>query len=257
MILESLPWNLTHDRYAILGVPRSGTQLTESLVNYSLSKKFDDVVSLQEIFTAQAALFNTITLRDGKLYFEQAAKISLSDVPTKNRECLDFISQAGHDQALTCRVFLDDRLASKSFQEGLNYLKDNGFHFIYVNRSFEHKIISGMFAKKSFIFNREKNTMMLHIDIEELKSFIIARYLLEEQNKRVMDKLISYEIVDYDSLTSMAETLSASEKELAFGIFREKQLPLDPYEQIVNADEVKEVFANFYPKLVSISNDLL
>lgn len=257
MIQESLPWNLTHNRYAILGVPRSGSQLTESLVNYSLSKKFDDVVSLQEIFTAQAALFNTIKLRDGKLYFEDAANISLSEVPAKNRERLELISKAGNEQAITCRVFLDDRMASKSFQEGLNYLKDNGFHFIYVNRSFEHKIISAMFAKKSFIFNREKNTMMLHIDIEELKSFIIARYLLEEQNKRVMDKLISYDVVEYDSLTTMAKNLSESEKELAFGIFKNKQLPLDPYEQIINADEVKEVFSIFYPKLIDLCSELL
>jgi hypothetical protein len=257
VIQESLPWNLTHNRYAILGVPRSGSQLTESLVNYSLSKKFSDVVSLQEIFTAQAALFNTITLRDGRLYFEDAAKISLSEVPAKNRERLDLISQAGQEQALTCRVFLDDRMASKSFREGLQYLKDNGFHFIYVNRSFEHKIISGMFAKNSFIFNRVKNTMMLHIDIEELKSFIMARYLLEEQNRRVMDQLISYDVVDYDSLTTMAETLSDSEKELAFGIFKKKQLPLDPYEQIINAEEVREVFTTFYPKLVSLAGQLL
>lgn len=257
MIQESLPWNLTHNRYAILGVPRSGSQFTESLVNYSLSKKFDDVVSLQEIFTAQAALFNTITLQNGKLYFEDVAKVSLSEVPAKNRERLDLISKAGNEQALTCRVFLDDRLASKNFREGLTYLKDIGFHFIYVNRSFEHKIISGMFAKKSFIFNRTKNTMMLRIDIEELKSFIIARYLLEEQNKRVMNKLISYEVVNYDSLTSMVENLPDSEKELALGIFKEKQLPLDPYEQIINADEVKEVFVTFYSKLINLCSEIL
>jgi hypothetical protein len=55
----------------------------------------------------------------------------------------------------------------------------------------------------------------------------------------------------------MAETLSDSEKELAFGIFKEKQLPLDPYEQIINAEEVREVFTTFYPKLVSLAGQLL
>jgi hypothetical protein len=260
MIQESLPWNLTHNRYAILGVPRSGTQLTESFVNYSLSKKFDHVVSLQEIFTAQASFFNTLTLRDGKLYFEEASKISRGmwqrELNSLNMQRLDLIAKAGQEQAMTCVAFLDDRISSIGFKQGLQYLIDLGFHFIYVNRSFEHKLISYMFAKKSFIFHREKNTMTLHIDTEELKSLIIARYLLEEQNKRVMDQLISYETVKYDSLTSMAEHLPASEKELAFGIFKEKQLSLDPYEQIVNADEVKEVFATFYPKLINLTDEL-
>lgn len=256
MIQESLPWNLPHNRYAILGVPRTGSQLTESLVNYSLSKKFDDVVSLHEIFTSQSALFQTVTLQDGKLSIEDAAVTPLWEVPAKNAQKLDLIAKAGHEQALTCRMFLDDRMAMKSFREGLIYLKETGFHFIYVNRSFEHKIISGIFAKKSFIFNRKKNPMMLHIDIEELKTSIIGRYILEEQNRRIMDKLISYEIVEYDSLIPMIENLSESEKRLAVGIFEEKQLPLDPYEQILNADEVREVFATFYPKLIKLVDEL-
>lgn len=257
MLQESLPWNLTHNRYAILGVPRSGTQLTESFVNYSLSKKFDDVVSLQEILSVHTALFNTLTLKDNKLYLEPTSVITHRELYSKNNERFELVSKAGQEQALTCRIFLDDTISFKGFQEGLNYLKDIGFHFIYVNRGFEQKMLSFMFAKKSFIFNCEKNTMMLHIDIEDLKLQIISRYLLEEQNKKVMNKLVSYDTVEYDSLVSMAETLSDSEKELAFGIFKEKQLPLDPYEQIVNADEVREVFATFYPKLIKLADELL
>jgi hypothetical protein len=257
MIHESLPWNLTHNRYAILGVPRSGTQLTESFVNYSLSKKFDDVVSLQEIFAAHSALFNTLVLRDGKLYLEDVGTVTQPQLYSKNKERLELISSTGQEQALTCRIFLDDTLAFKGFQEGLNYLKDNGFNFIYVNRSFEQKILSLMFVKKSWIVNRVKNPMMIQIEIEDLKSTIISRYLLEEQNKRVMDALVSYETVEYDSLASMAEHLPDSEKELAFGIFREKQLPLDPYDQIINAEEVREVFTNFYPKLIQLAKELI
>jgi hypothetical protein len=257
MIQESLPWNLTHNRYAILGVPRSGTQLTESFVNYSLSKKFDDVVSLQEILSVHTAFFNTLTLKDDKLYLEPTGVITHQELYSKNTERFDLVSKAGQEQALTCRVFLDDSFSFKGFQEGLNYLKDNGFHFIYANRSFEQKMLSFMFAKKSFIFYSEKNTMMIHIDVEELKTIIVSRYLLEEQNKKVMNKLVSYETVEYDSLVSMAEQLSESERELAFGIFKEKQLPLDPYEQIINADEVREVFTNFYPKLIKLAKELI
>ena len=258
MLTENLPWNLPNKRYAILGVPRSGTQLAEAFTNYSLSKKYGEVVSLQEIFTTQAALFNTIELTDGKLSFtESPTDVSLNSVPSIMEERLKRIARADGTQPLTCRVFLDDRMASRSFADGILYLLNLGFDFIYVNRSFEHKIISGMFAKKSFIFNREKNTMKLHIDIEELKTFIIARYLIEEQNKKVLNKYTDYLEVNYDDLTAMAEDLSPEEREQAFGIFKEKQLALDPYEQILNADEVKEVFEVFYPKLQELAAELL
>jgi hypothetical protein len=64
-------------------------------------------------------------------------------------------------------------------------------------------------------------------------------------------------VVEYDELISMTTHLDESEKKLAFGVFNEKQLPLDPYDQIVNADEVREVFATFYPNLVTLSTQLL
>jgi hypothetical protein len=87
---------------------------------------------------------------------------------------------------------------------------------------------------------------------------ILGRYLMEEHNKKVMTNIVgSHIVVEYDELTSMAAHLDESEKKLAFGIFDQKQLPLDPYEQIANADEVREVFATFYPNMVNLSSQLL
>lgn len=254
---SNLPWNLAHHRYAVLGVPRSGTQLTEAFVNYSLSKKHDDVVSLQEIFTVQACLINTIKLEDGKLRIYNESDVKFPDVARVARERLDIIADSSPSQPLTCRVFLDDRMASKSFVEGITYLEDLGFKFVYVERSFEHKIISAMFAKKSFIFSTYRNKMMLHIDIDELKSFVVARYMIEQQHKKIINRMIDYDVVDYDTMAAKADALDDHERQLAFGIFREKQLALDPYEQIVNAEEVKKVFTEFYPKLVELSSTLL
>ena len=81
--------------------------------------------------------------------------------------------------------------------------------------------------------------------------------IIEEQNKKVLNKYTDYLEVNYDDLTAMAEDLSPEEREQAFGIFKEKQLALDPYEQILNADEVKEVFEVFYPKLQELAAELL
>lgn len=258
MLTENLPWNLPHKRYAILGVPRSGTQLAEAFTNFSLTKKYGEVVSLQEIFTNHVALTNTINLVDGKLHFrEEPQTLKITSVPELMADRLHKISHADGSQPLTCRMFLDDRMACRSFADGLTYLEDLNFDFIYVNRSFEHKIISGIFAKKSFIFNRERNHMKLHVDIEELKTFIIARYLIERQNKKLIDDRVDYINVNYDDLSTMAENLSDIDRESAFGIFKVKQLALDPYEQILNAEEVKEVFEVFYPRLVELSDNLV
>lgn len=257
MFNTNLPWDLSHNRYAVLGVPRSGTQLTEAFVNYSLSKKYDDVVSLQEIFTAPACLVNTIKLEEGKLRIYDGSTVVFADVAKVAKERLDLISQVNPDQPLVCRVFLDDRMASKSFVDGINYLKDLNFKFLYVERNFEHKIISAMFAKKSFIFSTYRNKMMLDIDIDELKSFIMARYMIEQQHKKIINKMIEYDVVQYDALVAKADTLDEHERHLAFGIYRVKQLALDPYEQIINAEEVKKVFTEFYPKLVELATQLL
>jgi len=257
MFNSNLPWQLDHNRYVVLGVPRSGTQLTEAFIKYSLSKKYDDVVSLQEIFTMQACMVNTIKLEDGKLRIYNESNVKFPDVPNVARERLNIIADVSTEQSLTCRVFLDDRMASKSFVEGINYLQDLNFKFVYVERNFEHKIISAMFAKKSFIFSTYRNEMKLHIDIDELKSFIMARYMIEQQHKKIIDRLIEYDTINYDTLAKKADQLDEYERHLAFGIYRVKQLALDPYEQIVNAKEVKKVFAEFYPKLVELASQLL
>ena len=100
--------------------------------------------------------------------------------------------------------------------------------------------------------------MTLTIDIDDLKSVIMARHFIEQHHFKLMQKLIpEYYVVDYDSLVEKTNELSSLEREKAFGIYKEKQLPLDPYEQIENSEEVKQVFAEFYPKLQSLTNDLL
>lgn len=258
MFNEQLPWNLTHHRYAVLGVPRSGTQLLESFVKYSLNKKFNNVADLQEIFTTQACLVNTLTLDNNQITITEGSTVKAYDALTVSRERLKLIETADITQPLTCRVFLDNRMSSIGFADGIKFLQELDFKFIYVNRSFEHKILSGLFAKESFIFSSFKNKMVLNIDIDELKSFIVARYLIEEHHIKVMKSLIGeYDIVDYDGLVSKAETLTDIEKQKAFGLFTVKQLPLDPYEQIKNRDEVKQVFDEFYPKLQELATTLL
>lgn len=258
MFDSNLPWNLDHHRYAVLGVPRSGTQLLEAFVKYSLSKKDNRVTDLQEIFTAQACLVNTLTLENNLVKIHNGSDVKLYDAMKVSRERLELVRQADRSQPLTCRVFLDNRMSSLSFSDGIKYLQDLDFNFVYVNRRFDHKILSGVFAKESFIFSTYKNNMVLNIDINELKSFIIARYLIEEQHMELMNSLIpNYHTVDYDTLVEKSNSLSDDERTLAFGIYKEKQLAIDPYEQIQNSDEVKRVFDEFYPRLQELAKTLL
>ena len=268
-LTEPLPWNLQHHRYCVVGVARSGTQLTESLLNYSISKKFDDVVTLEDFMNFNTAYFANLEIDDNKkLSFKMvtdaegklkmASDRNVEHLPAIGKDWIDKVSRADPMQPLTCRIFLDDRLTFISLVDGLEFLKKQNFKFVYVNRNFEHKMISSYFAKKTMIFRSGKNSAVLNVDIPELKTMIIGRYLMEEHNKKVMTNIVgSYIVVEYDELTTMAAHLDVSEKDRAFGIFNQKQLPLDPYEQIANADEVREVFATFYPNLVNLSSQLL
>lgn len=258
MFNTSLPWSLDHHRYAVLGVPRSGTQLLESFIKYSLSKKYTDVIAMQEIFSIQAVLVHTLALEDKRIKVHDHADVPFYDMMKASKERLEIIKSADMTQPLVCRVFLDDRMGSLGFVDGINYLQQLGFKFVYIDRRFDHKILSGVFAKESFIFNGIKNTMTLNINVDDLKSNIIARYLIEQHHYALMQKLIpEYEVVEYDSLVEKANALSDSERQKAFGMYKEKQLPLDPYEQIENSEEVKQVFAEFYPKLQSLATQLL
>jgi len=258
MFDTNLPWNLDHHRYAVLGVPRSGTQLLEAFVKYSLTKRYDQVIDLQEIFTAQASLANTLVLENNRINVQDGSDVKVYDAMSASKKRLELIKQADMSQPLTCRVFLDNRMSSISFTDGIKYLQGLDFKFVYINRPFDHKILSALFAKESFIFSTYKNTMTLRIDIDELKSFIVARYLIEQQHLKVMKSLISeYHVVEYDTLAAKADCLSDEEKQQAFGIFKVKQLPLDPYEQVENSDEVKKVFTEFYPKLQELATSLL
>jgi hypothetical protein len=100
--------------------------------------------------------------------------------------------------------------------------------------------------------------MSLTIDIDDLKTFIMYRYLIEQHHLKLMKLLIpEFHVVEYDSLVEKANNLSPIEREKAFGIYKEKQLPLDPYEQVENSEEVKKVFDEFYPKLQSLTDMLL
>jgi len=251
----------------VVGVPRSGTQLTESLLNYSINKKFGDSVPLEDFLSYQSAYFFNIDIdENNKLSIEvttdsngkMTSNRNAEMLPAIGQEYIERITRADPTQPLTCLIFLDDRLTFLSLAAGLEFLTKMDFKFIYVNRNFEHKLLSTYFAKKTMIFRSGKNHNMLTVDIPELKSMMIVRYLMEEHNKKVMTNIVgNHIVVEYDELVSMTAHLDEFEKKLAFGIFNKKQLPPDPYDQIVNADEVREVFASFYPNLISLSSQLL
>jgi hypothetical protein len=257
MFNNDLPWNLDHHRYAVLGVPRSGTQLLESFIKYSLSKKDSNVVALQEVFSIHTVMHSAVLLENNLLRTTNNISV-ITNMMDAAKDKLETIKSGDPNQALVCRAFLDTGMNSIRFAESLAYLQNLNFKFVYINRRFDHKILSGLFAIESFIFNRVKNTKTLTIDIDELKTFIMHRYLVEQHHFKLMQRLIpEYHVVEYDSLAEKANNLSPMEREAAFGIYKEKQLPLDPYEQVENSKEVKKVFDEFYPKLQSLTDMLL
>lgn len=256
MFDSKLPWELSHHRYAIVGMPRSGTQLFESFIKYSLSKKDPTAVDLQEIFTAHNPLTHTLTVKDGLVKTSEGSSIPFWTAKKVSLDNLEAIRNANQDQPFTCRIFLHNNNSNYNITESLKYAQDLNFKFIYINRSFEHMMLSLAFATESFIWNKAKNTNKINIDTYQLKTMMASAYMYMTINKRLLDSLVSYDTVSYESIVDAASNLSEEERIKAFGVFAEKQLPLDPYEQVLNVDEVKDVFANFYPKMQNLVENL-
>ncbi len=249
MFNNSLPWDLPHHRYAVVGIPRAGTQLFESFIKYSLSKKDSTVTDLQEIFTAHNPLTHTLYVEDGLVKSKEGSSVTFWGAKQASLDNLDIIRNANRKQPFTCRIFLHNNNSNYNITESIQYAQDLDFKFIYINRSFEHTMLSLMFATESFIWNKAKNTNKIHIDIYQLKTSMAATYMYMTINKRLLDSCVTYDEVCYENIVDAANNLNEEEKSKAFGMFKEKQLPVDPYEQVLNVEEVKEVFANFYPKL--------
>lgn len=256
MFNNNLPWDLPHHRYAVLGIPRSGSQLFESFIKYSLKQKDETAVDLQEIFTAHNPLIHTIYNQEGVIKSEVGSTVDFWNAKKVSHSNLEMIRNSNPNQAMTCRIFLHNNNSNYNFADSIKYAKELNFKFVYINRSFEHTMLSLVFANESFIWNKTKNTAKLNIDVDQLKTMIASAYIYMTLNKRVLDSLTEYDEVSYEIIVDAANTLSTEEKTKAYGVFVEKQLPLDPYEQILNVDEVKDIFRNFYPKVKEMAENL-
>lgn len=256
MFNDNLPWDLPHHRYAVLGIPRSGSQLFESFIKYSLSKKDATAVDLQEIFTAHNPLIHTIYEEQGIIKSKVGSNVDFWNAKKASQSNLEMIRNSHPNQAMTCRIFLHNNNSNYNFADSIRYAQELNFKFIYINRSFEHTMLSLVFANESFIWNKIKNTNKLNIDVDQLKTMVASAYIYMTLNKRVLGTLTEYDEVIYENIVDAANLLSAEEKAKAYGVFVEKQLPMDPYEQILNVDEVKDIFVNFYPKVKEMAENL-
>lgn len=256
MFNNDLPWDLPHHRYAVLGIPRSGSQLFESFIKYSLSKKDETAVDLQELFTAHNPLIHTIYNEEGVIKSKVGSTINFWDAKKVSQSNLEMVRNSDINQAMTCRIFLHNNNSNYNFADSIRYAQELDFKFVYINRSFENTMLSLVFANESFIWNKTKNTTKLKVDTDQLKTMMAGALIYETLNKRVLDSMTDYDEVSYESIVDAANSLSEEEKTKAYGVFVEKQLPVDPYEQILNVDEVKDVFANFYPKVKEMAENL-
>lgn len=256
MFNNNLPWDLPHHRYAVLGIPRSGSQLFESFIKYSLSKKYDNVTDLQEIFTAHSPLTHTMYTENGLIKIKEGSDLYFWNAKKVSHENLEMIRNSDRNQPFTCRIFIHNNNSNYNITDSIRYAQELDFKFVYINRSFEHTMLSLVFATESFIWNKVKNPNKITVDIYQLKTMLASTYMYLALNKRLLDSMIEYDEVSYEDIVNSANNLSEEERIKAYGVFREKQLALDPYEQIVNADEVKEVFAVFYPKVQELVENL-
>lgn len=230
-----------YHRYCILGQPRCGSHHLASILYNQLVR--NDVTSLDigeflhwwsgrfaAYHVDQEQLIKTIQTRDYDPLMEVV----------KRKKMLEEIKPG---QPLVARMFFLDNMLN-DFKDLASTYQQAGFKFIYLRRDLEPQIISYYFSKDENIWTKFRFTNQKVVDIAKLKTYVFdfVRYRLYGENWL---STVDHTTVDYKEL-----------QEIPSDHF--KMMTDDPYQLVVNKDEVKQVFTEYLPKVrESLSNLIL
>ena len=232
---------MTGHRTCILCLPRSGSQLCETLSgekhsSLQLGEYFENWNRSEYI----ADVNNNIILKN------------FSSIPTNFKlfegfkERLNLLKNTNINQSLTLRIFLMDQYDKDILSDIIIELKNIGFEFITLKRDIKEQLLSYMIArtyvKNVFGINSEIN-QSVYIDLIKLNQVLTHIYdshLLWEKNLSVVLHNIEYQPVNYESIHSDMENIYNTK----FKYQGEKSIKVDPFDLIINREEVISFLTN-------------
>lgn len=242
-------------RYCILTLPRSGSQLCEKILEDNNPNSY----RLSEMF-------------EGWYKFDFVLENNrISKIPnlTKNldRICNDYeyklnlISNADPSVDYTLRIFLYNHRNSYIQNEIISRLLKNNFTFVSLKRNFEDVVLSNLIAK--YYFNKGQNiyAMGTQITKEPIIIPIKENFVYYQISTLFTSSLFwysklnqiigegKYEIINYETIYNDCEKVLGHPIDRIFG----KTLVHDPYEYILNVDEVKNIINPYVEKLKNLN----
>ena len=232
---------MTGHRTCILCLPRSGSQLCETLSgekhsSLQLGEYFENWNRSEYI----ADVNNNIILNN------------FSSIPSNFKlfegfkERLNLLKNTNINQSLTLRIFLMDQYDKDILSDIIIELKNIGFEFITLKRDIKEQLLSYMIArtyvKNVFRINSEIN-QPVYIDIAKLNktlTHIYNSHLLWEKNLSVVLHNIEYQTVRYESIHSDMENMYNTK----FKYQGKKSIKGDPFDLIINKQEVMDFLTN-------------
>lgn len=251
-------------RYCILTLPRSGSQLCEILLENNNPNSY----RLGEMFEGWCP--SNYILENGKIH--QTPK-DMTNVPIKLIDTissdwkykLDLIKQAGNLNDYTLRIFIFNHRNFYIQKQIMNHLKDYGFRLISLKRNFEEVFLSNIIAKQHKLNGKDIYVINSKIPKDPIKISIDAHFFHSMLNYLFISSLfwytklnqllgnVNYEIINYETIYTDCQRILGHKIEK----INLKTLELNPYDYIVNADEVKSLLEPYIKIFDKIGNNLV
>jgi hypothetical protein len=262
-------------RTCIIGLPRSGSQLCEKLV----AGQYNKTLILGLLFDAlkyttydnSGIITRTSTNLHGKIQLSigqylqdtkfEAYKLntviedmlatyaSINSISHDWKERLRNIGDLDRNTPVTIRLFLDNMEELSLYKEIVMQLQNLGFKFLSLEREFEAQVLSHLIAR---------NYSMVHKDIFTINSAILQPVLIPSNllTSRMIEsvavtklkwstymKMINVPIkfVNYETMLFDLEGIY----NCAFKVAGHKTISGDPYNWIINADEIRQLLQPF------------
>lgn len=220
-----------YHRYCILGQPRCGSHHLASILYNQLVRNDVTALDIGEFLHWWSGRFAVYHIEQNQLI--KTLQTTNYDPLVEVAKRQQFLADTRPNQPLVARLFfLDNMLVD--FKDLAKTYQQAGFKFVYLKRDLEPQIISYYFSKDENIWTKFKFTNRKVIDIARLKMYILDFVKFRLYGEKWLST-VEHTVVNYEDLKDQPSD-------------HFKMMTEDPYELVINKDEVRQVFAEYLPK---------
>lgn len=223
-----------HYRICIIGIPRCGSQYAVELIKHNVKHNFFDLV---EPYTHSLPQLN---IDENKQLFIEPTHFDINSHEERIKYTSRMLKEGDQNQPLIMRLFLVYEIEKMLF-DVISDVQNCNFQFVILRRkNIEHQILSMGIAdarNQYTLFHHDKYpTEPVMVTNYKLMSWLYRNHLMFEQ--RVTENDIEGIPLTYE--TAVEDLAKVLDQPINICLPIKKQIVTDPYDQIINKDEVKK-----------------